>query len=141
MNPGELRAFLQMADEAMTAEEIPGDVRKRVINRVVFLDPEGYRPWIDPKAQAHPFVSAPAFPGPRLPFETAPFHALTEDEIAPAESAPWFGRDGREILAETDSVPAVSHTISRDDYPLTSTCKCGRMITRTGSTAQWEHTD
>jgi hypothetical protein len=39
VTPGELRQFLAAADSAMAAEDVPAQVRERVINRLIFGQP------------------------------------------------------------------------------------------------------
>jgi len=131
MNPGELRAFLHLMDEVMAGEDVPAGTRKRIINTMIFGNPEGYSAREEDREATESFLTAPGFPGafqPQLPHE-----------ITPARSAVWYGGDGREIDFLTWG-PTVLE-LPEESYPVTSTCECGRMIIQEGRGAQWEHCD
>ena len=64
--------------------------------------------------------------------------------IAPGEDAIVFGADGREVgLAQIEERNArqMMPLETGVDYPLLSTCKCGRQIGKERSDGEWQHVD
>jgi hypothetical protein len=126
--------YLTATREAMAAENITGSCQERVVNRLLYGHPGGFRhePGRDetqvmfsgsgmaPRDGGGGAPSAPAYENPLHPFP-----------VEPAPDAPVFGKDFREVNpAFMDSEPV---------HPLLSGCRCGGQILRQVPGDSWEH--
>jgi hypothetical protein len=59
-------------------------------------------------------------------------HVPADHVPAPAAGQPLFDRHGREIPGDAFPWPS-------DWTPVTTQCRCGQQVARTGNTSRWEH--
>lgn len=141
-----VREFVQAAAEAVTLEKLPPGTRERIVNRLLWGDPDGIAGITRAAVKArsisiHPSAQPydPASDEPDLEelsgdeaVTVTTWHALTGTPVAPELTHPVFGSDLREIhlsRLDQDSV-----------HPLLATCSCGGEITRQLPGQPWVHT-
>lgn len=134
-----VREFILACDEAMAAESIAADVRKRLGNRLLWGNPDGPEGIRQEAARArslriHPSTGIYGEPGDPLLFPDAKFwHLTTGTPVGPELTHPVFGSDMREI-----DISAIDH---EDIHPLIATCACGEEIMRHDPREPWGHSD
>jgi hypothetical protein len=145
MTPDELELLCRKFRDCMTAEGVYNYCQDRVMNRMLYGDPKGYKPEPDrdetiplviPYSEigpAHPgFVQAGTqVPPPAVTDAEAIYRSLHPFPVEPQPDAPVFGADFREIdpALMADDAP----------HPLMSACRCGNQIVRQAAEGSWEH--
>lgn len=129
MTPDELQLYLTATREAMNAENITGFYQQRVMNRLLYGHPEGFRSQPDPDE-----TMSFAMPPPQWvnSDEQAAYNAFHPYPVEPQPGAPVFGGDFREVTPEQME--------DKDRHPLLSSCRCGNQIIRhVPEDSSWEH--
>lgn len=135
MTPDDLQMYLTATREAMRAENITGSCQERVMNRLLYGNPEGFRHEPDREETEVMFsgsVTASWWDGGGgsqvAPHYDNPLHPFP---VEPQPDAPVFGGDFREISR-----------MQKDDkerHPLLSSCRCGNQVIRQTEDSPWEH--
>jgi hypothetical protein len=134
MTPDELQLYLTKTREAMNAENITGYYQERVMNRLLYGHPEGFRREPDPdeKVSLAPFDGTTAGGWIGTDEEQAVYKSLHPFPVEPQPLAPVFGNDFREVAPEQMG--------DKDVHPLLSSCRCGNQILRhVPEESSWEH--
>ncbi len=120
---GMIQEFVKAASNAMRAEDTDPARHDRVVNRLLWGDPDGPA-GVQAEAEAARLSTDP---------DTSVWHLVTGNPVAPHLTHPVFGRDFREI--DPGEIDGPAH------HPLIATCGCGEEIMRDTPSQEWHHTD
>lgn len=131
MTPDELQLLCRKFRDAMTAEDITGFYQHRVMNRLLYGDPEGYRHEPGPDETMVMMPGQMTGGGWITTDEQPAYSAMHPFPVEPQPDAPVFGNDFREIdpAFMDDETP----------HPLLSACRCGNQVIRKAPGDSWEH--
>lgn len=150
MTPDELQLLCRQFRQAMHDENITGFYQERVMNRVLYGDPAGFRH--EPDLDETVSFRGPMYPPGRTAAggwvltdeeaaevlrasearDQAVYNAVHPFPVEPHPDAPVFGSDFREVTPEQMD--------DKEHHPLLSACRCGNQILRhVPEESSWEH--